>query len=110
MPLNEDGTVTDPAADVKGVAEETAQAALTTAVDSLSRRGYAQTENYVLLIGTLMTTVLAKTGVSGSLAVQIVTIAAPMAVAALVAGLRTIQKKALAELAAKLHGSNSSPW
>lgn len=95
-------TIVSAEGDAQGVATDVVTAAVEAAVTSLQRRGYLQTENYVLVVGGLLSVGLAKIGVPGPEVTQIVAIAAPTIVAALLAYVRTSQKKALAALAASI--------
>jgi hypothetical protein len=68
--------------------------------DSLLRRGFLTTEWWTSIVGATLSTVLGAVGVPGGLTAQVVTILAPVLLAAIYALARTSQKSALAAVVA----------
>lgn len=90
-------------AQVEAAVESVESEAVQLALSTLSRRGYLQTENIVLVLSSLASFVLVKVGVPGPEAAQVVAEAAPIVAATVLATLRSWQKRALADLVARLH-------
>jgi hypothetical protein len=94
------GTVAPPTSD--SVATATATAVASAVSQSLARRGYLTTGWFTTVIGGGLTVLLGYVGVSGPVAAQVVTVAAPAVLAAAYAVVRTGQKSRLGAIAADL--------